>query len=175
RVDGGRRWRRGRRRAFRARRTRSAGGGGEGAHNSHARHHTPIEGGSMKAIRAHKPGGPEGPGFEGLGTPRPGPGQLLVHVEAAGVNFIDIYHRTGLYPLPAPIPLGREGAGVVEAGDGLPAGTRVAWCDVSGSYATHVLVPAARAVPIPGGIDSRTAAAAMLQGLTAHYLVTSAD
>jgi NADPH:quinone reductase len=127
----------------------------------------------MKAIRASLPGGPEVLRLEELETPRPGAGELLVRVEAAGVNFIDVYHRSGQYPMPPPIKVGREGAGVVEAaGDGtdVAVGSRVAWCDASGSYATHVVVPAARAVPVPAGVDARTAAAAMLQGMTAHYL-----
>src|SRR5277367_3371038 len=90
-------------------------------------------------------------------TPVPGPGQALVRVEAAGVNFLDIYQRSGQYPVPLPIPLGSEGAGVVEAG-------------VLGSYATHVLAPVERLVPVPSGVDSKVAAASMLQGMTAHYL-----
>jgi len=93
------------------------------------------------------------------------------------VNFIDVYHRTGHYKTPLPLGLGREGAGVVEAvGEGcigVAVGDRVSWCDVFGSYATHTIVPAARAVPIPDGIETRAAAAAMLQGLTAHYLAIS--
>src|SRR5262249_59122055 len=102
---------------------------------------------------------------------------LVGRVEAAGVNFIAIYHRTGHYKVPLPLGLGREGAGVVEAAGegvtGVAVGDRVAWTDVFGSYATHTIVPAARAVPIPDGIETRSAAAAMLQGLTAHYLAIS--
>jgi NADPH2:quinone reductase len=109
-------------------------------------------------------------------TPAPGSGQALVRVEAAGVNFIDIYQRSGIYKLPLPFTPGQEGAGVVEAvGDGVRevrAGDRVAWAGPIGSYATHVLIAAARLVPLPRGLDSRSAAAAMLQGMTAHYLVT---
>ncbi len=108
--------------------------------------------------------------LEELPNPTPGPGEVLVRVEAAGVNFIDVYHRTGRYPIEPPIPLGLEGAGVVEAGD-LPAGTRVAWANVRGSYATHVVAPVDRLVELPDDIDAATAAAAMLQGMTAHYLV----
>src|SRR5262249_14267850 len=124
-------------------------------------------------IRASQPGGPEALRFEELDTPRPGAGELLVRIEAAGVNFIDVYHRSGQYALPTPIRLGREGAGVVEAaGDGarVAIGAPRPRCDVQGSYATHAVVPAARAVPVPPAIDGRTAAAAMLQGMTAHYL-----
>ena len=109
-------------------------------------------------------------------TPAPASGQALVRVEAAGVNFIDIYQRSGVYKLALPFTLGQEGAGVVEAvGPGVTevrAGDRVAWAGPLGSYATHQLLPAARLVPIPRGLDSKSAAAAMLQGMTAHYLVT---
>ena len=131
----------------------------------------------MKAIRAAKTGGPEVMHLEELPTPRPGEGELLVRVEAAGVNFIDIYQRSGAYKLPLPLVLGAEGAGVVEAkgpnvGE-FEVGDRVAWSGAPGSYATHVLVAADKAVAIPAAIDSRTAAAAMLQGITAHYLSRS--
>jgi NADPH2:quinone reductase len=128
----------------------------------------------MLAIFAHETGGPEVLRLEEVPTPRPGPGELLVRVEAAGVNFIDIYHRTGLYAQPLPLRVGREGAGVVEAVGAdvadVTVGARVAWMDAAGSYATHAIVPAARAVPVPADIDTRIAAAVMLQGLTAHYL-----
>lgn len=131
----------------------------------------------MRAIRPQQPGGPEVLVLEDLPTPSPAPGEVLVRVEAAGVNFIDIYQRSGQYPTPRPIPLGLEGAGVVEAlGDGvaeLRPGDRVAWASGPGSYATHVAVPAARLVPVPEGVDAKTAAAAMLQGMTAHYLAKS--
>jgi NADPH2:quinone reductase len=123
----------------------------------------------MQVVRVARPGGPDAMSLDTVDTPAPGPGQVLARVEAAGVNFIDVYHRTGQYPLPPPIALGLEGAGVVEAG-ALPPGTRVAWSSVAGSYATHVLAPADRLVEIPAGLDARRAAAAMLQGMTAHYL-----
>jgi NADPH2:quinone reductase len=107
----------------------------------------------------------------------PGPGELRVRLEAIGVNFIDVYHREGRYPQPLPFTPGQEGAGVIEAvGEhvsGLAVGQRVAWAGVSGAYAEHALVPAERAVPVPLGLDSRRAAAAMLQGMTAHYLARS--
>lgn len=113
--------------------------------------------------------------LEDLPTPSPSPGEALVRVEAAGVNFIDIYQRSGQYPMPRPLPLGLEGAGVVEAvGEGVidvRPGDRVAWASGPGSYATHALVPAGRLVPVPAGLDAQSAAAAMLQGMTAQYLV----
>jgi NADPH2:quinone reductase len=131
----------------------------------------------MKAIRPLAPGGADVLLLEDFPTPAPARGQLLVRVEAAGVNFIDVYQRTGLYPVAPPMPLGLEGAGIVEAiGDGVAGialGDRVAWARAPGSYATHVLVDASVAVPVPSGIDAPTAAAAMLQGMTAHYLVKS--
>jgi NADPH:quinone reductase len=130
----------------------------------------------MKAIRPAEPGGPEVLTLEELPDPTPGPGQVRVRTTAIGVNYIDVYHRTALYPVPRPIPMGLEGAGVVEAvGEGVttPAvGARVAWCQAPGSYATQVLVPAVRAVEIPVGVDDQTAAALLLQGMTSHYLVT---
>jgi len=128
----------------------------------------------MRAIRALKYGGPDTLTEQTLETPEPAPEQVRVRVEAAGVNFLDVYHRTGLYPTQEPVRLGMEGAGVIEAVGSavkdLAVGTRVAWSDVPGSYATHVLAPAARVVQVPDGLSSETAAAVMLQGMTAHYL-----
>lgn len=107
----------------------------------------------------------------------PGRGEARVRVEAAGVNFIDTYHRTGLYKMDLPVRIGQEGAGVVEAvGDGasgVAVGARVAWASVPGSYATHVVAPVDKLVPVPDGVSAAVAAAAMLQGMTAHYLVRS--
>ena len=129
----------------------------------------------MRAIRVHGYGGPEVLTWEEQATPSPEAGQALVRLEAVGVNYIDIYHRTGLYKNPLPFTLGLEGAGVVEGvGPGVSevrVGDRVAYQGVQGSYATHALVPAARLVVLPAGLDARTGAAAMLQGMTAHYLV----
>ena len=129
----------------------------------------------MRAIRVAKQGGPEVLDLQDLPTPEPKPGEALVRVEAAGVNFIDIYQRSGTYKVPLPFTLGQEGAGVVEAvADGVrevKRGDRVAWAGPMGSYATHQAIAAARLVPVPGKVDARTAAAAMLQGMTAHYLV----
>jgi NADPH:quinone reductase len=128
----------------------------------------------MHAIEITQHGGPDEMRWVERPTPEPGPGQVRVRVEAAGVNFIDVYHRTGQYKVPLPYVMGQEGAGVVEAaGPGItdpPVGARVAWTGIAGSYATHVIVPALRAVLLPPAIEARTAAAVMLQGLTAHYL-----
>ncbi len=131
----------------------------------------------MKAIRIHAYGGPEVMQLEEIPTPVPGAGQVLVRVEAAGVNFIDVYHRTGLYKVPLPYTLGQEGAGTVETlGNGVTSvrrGERVAWTSVPGSYAEQAVVPADRLVSVPDRVTTRQAAAVMLQGLTAQYLVTS--
>jgi NADPH2:quinone reductase len=131
----------------------------------------------MRAVRVHKPGGPDVLRLEELPTPEPQPGQVLVRLEAAGVNFIDVYKRTGLYKVPLPAALGEEGAGtVVAVGDGVGdvrVGDRVAWASVMGSYADYAVVPAAKLVPLPSEISATQAAALMLQGMTAHYLATS--
>ncbi|MEP6799363.1 MAG: quinone oxidoreductase [Lapillicoccus sp.] len=106
----------------------------------------------------------------------PGPGEIRVQVAAVGVNFREVYERQGVYPVSPPFVLGAEGAGTVEAvGEGvdLPVGTRVAWCSGPGSAAGHVTIPVAAAIVVPEGLDLETAAGAMLQGITAHYLVTS--
>jgi NADPH2:quinone reductase len=128
----------------------------------------------MRAIRVHATGGPEVLRLEELPTPEPGPGEALVRVEAAGVNFLDVYLRTGAYARELPFGVGEEGAGVVErvgrGVTGVKAGDRVAWSSAAGSYASHVLARASALVPVPDGVDTRTAAAAMLQGMTAHYL-----
>jgi NADPH2:quinone reductase len=128
----------------------------------------------MRQIRIERPGGPESMRLVDAPTPRPSPGEALVRVEAAGVNFIDVYHRTGAYPREAPFALGEEGAGVVESvGEGVKdvrAGERVAWAQATGSYATHVVARADRLVRVPDGVSARDAAAVMLQGMTAHYL-----
>ena len=131
----------------------------------------------MKAIRVHRTGGPEVLRLEDVPIPEPGPGQLLVRVEAAGVNFTDIYHRTGLYKVKFPFTPGREGAGVVErVGQGVTTarpGDRVVSESALGTYAEYTIVSAERAVAVPEGIEAPLAAAAMLQGLTAHYLAYS--
>ncbi len=129
----------------------------------------------MKAIRVERHGGPDVLQLVELPTPRPGPGQALVRVEAAGVNFIDVYVRTGAYARDLPLVLGEEGAGVVEAlGEGLTeprVGQRVAWAAVAGSYATHVVASVEKLVAVPEGVSGPVAAASMLQGMTAQYLV----
>lgn len=131
----------------------------------------------MKAIRIRAYGGPEVLSREDIATPAPGDGEVLVRIEAAGVNFIDVYHRTGLYPLSLPFTPGVEGAGVVEAvGSSVTevrGGDRVAYVMQPGAYAEYAVVPAWRLVPIPDSLDTRSAAAALLQGLTAHYLTQS--
>lgn len=131
----------------------------------------------MKAIRIAQYGGAEVLRFEDVDAPEPGNGQVRVAIEAAGVNFIDTYHRTGLYPLDLPLTLGLEGAGTVNAVGagvtGLAEGDRVAWKSVAGSYAEQVVANEDDVVKIPGAVATKTAAAVMLQGLTAHYLVNS--
>ncbi len=131
----------------------------------------------MKAIRVHECGGPEALRYEEIPQPEPGPGEARVRIEAAGLNFIDIYHRTGQYPVPTPFTPGVEGAGVVDAiGPGVSEvkpGDRVAYAMQRGSYAEYAVVPARLLVPIPAGISTQQAAAVMLQGMTAHYLAFS--
>jgi NADPH:quinone reductase len=133
----------------------------------------------MFAIQVTEHGGPEVMKWVELPTPTPVRGEVLVRVAAAGVNFIDVYFRSGAYPSEVPGIPGLEGAGVVEAVGPevttLGAGDRVAFCDRvgasrGGSYATHVVVSEARAVPVPAGLELPVAAASMLQGMTAHYL-----
>ncbi|MBX6363119.1 MAG: quinone oxidoreductase [Gemmatimonadetes bacterium] len=131
----------------------------------------------MRAVRIHETGGPDVLRLEDVPVPEPGPGQALVRVEVAGVNFIDVYKRTGLYPVQLPATLGEEGAGVVAAvGPGVRevrVGDRVAWASGFGSYAEYVAIGADRLVPVPDDVPADRAAAAMLQGMTAHYLATS--
>jgi len=131
----------------------------------------------MRVIAVPHQGGREVLTLAEVETPAPGRGQALVRVEAAGVNFVDVYQRSGLYKLPLAGRLGLEGAGVVEAvGEGVTEvslGDRVAWSGVPGSYATHVFAPVDKLVPVPDVIETKIAAAVMLQGMTAQYLVTS--
>jgi NADPH2:quinone reductase len=131
----------------------------------------------MQAIQITTTGGPDELVLTDVGDPRPDDGEVLVRVAAAGLNFIDVYHRTGRYPLELPTGIGLEGAGVVEdTGAGVTdvaVGDRVAWTGQLGSYAELVTVPADRVVPVPDAVALETAAAVMLQGMTAHYLVRS--
>src|SRR5688500_7166769 len=131
----------------------------------------------MHAIRVAATGGPDKLTYVEVPIPKPGPGQVLVRIEAIGVNYIDVYHRIGLYPLPAPFTPGSEAAGVVEdVGPGVGGfrkGDRVAYAMVIGAYSEFAVVPSEKLVPVPAGVDARLAAAAMLQGMTAHYLVNN--
>ena len=131
----------------------------------------------MKAIRIHTPGGPEALRLDDVPEPTPAAGQAVVKLEAAGLNYIDVYFRTGLYKAPLPLTIGMEGGGTVAAvGAGVDAvkvGDRVAYTGVPGAYAQMSAVPADRLVKLPDGVSARDGAAAMLQGMTAHYLATS--
>jgi NADPH2:quinone reductase len=128
----------------------------------------------MHAIRIHQYGGPEVLSYEEIPTPQPGAGEALVKLKAIGVNFIDVYHRTGRYPGALPFTLGVEAAGLVEAVapdvTEVKVGDRVAYGPVLGAYAEYAAVKAASLVPVPDSVDDRKAVAAMVQGMTAHYL-----
>lgn len=131
----------------------------------------------MKAITVHQYGGPEVLEIEDIPIPGTDAGMALVKLRAVGVNFIDVYHRTGLYKLPRPFTPGMEGAGTVESVGSnvseVQPGDRVAFAMAPGTYAEYAVVPAWRLVKLPQGIDFYQAAAAMLQGMTAHYLTYS--
>jgi NADPH2:quinone reductase len=131
----------------------------------------------MKAIYIEQTGGPDALHFGEQPKPEAGAGQVLVKISAAGVNFIDTYHRSGLYKVPLPAILGAEGSGVVEAlGSGVgdfQVGDHVAWASGRGAYAEYIAVPANQLLPIPAGVTLRDAAAVLLQGMTAHYLTHS--
>ncbi len=129
----------------------------------------------MKAIRVHQTGGPEEMKLEDVPVPEPGAGQARVRLHAIGINFIDVYHRTGLYKQPLPFTPGGEGAGVVTAvgpDASVAVGDRVAWAGGTGAYAEEAVVAADRLLPVPQGLEWEEAAAAPLQGMTAHYLAT---
>jgi NADPH:quinone reductase len=132
---------------------------------------------AMKAIRIHTFGGPEVLSYEDVALAEPGAGLARVKIEAAGVNYIDIYQCSGLYPGQLPASIGQEAAGVVDAvGPGVTevqVGQRVAYASPPGAYAEFAVVAASALVPIPDGVETRTAAAVMLQGMTAHYLAVS--
>ena len=129
---------------------------------------------AMKAIQIHETGGPEVLRLAELPIPQPGPGQVLIRVEAVGVNFIEIYFRKGTYKAALPLTPGSEAAGTVEelgpGVAGFATGDAVASVNVLGSYAEYALVPAASLVKVPAGLSMQQAAAALLQGMTAHYL-----
>lgn len=131
----------------------------------------------MRAIQVTQTGGPEVLRLTELSDPEPGPGQLLVELAAAGVNYLDTYHRSGAYPMPLPFIPGSEGAGTVTAvgpdTGGFAVGDVVAWATNPGSYAELAVVPAEQAVPVPQGVDAETAGGSLLQGMTAHYLTVS--
>lgn len=128
----------------------------------------------MHAIVITEHGGPEVLTPADLPDPEPGPGEVLIDVAAAGVNFIDVYHRTGAYPQELPYTPGVEAAGTVAAtGDGVrefSVGDRVAWANIQGGYAEKAVIPADKVVPVPDGVGLEDAAASLLQGMTAHYL-----
>jgi NADPH2:quinone reductase len=129
----------------------------------------------MKAIQVKQTGGPEVLQLADLPVPQPKPNEAVVKIAASGVNFIDVYQREGRYSVPLPFVLGQEGAGVVtDVGPEVKSvkrGDRVAWCGVLGSYAEHAAVPGERLVPVPEVVSDQQAAAAMLQGMTAQYLI----
>src|SRR3989442_2757691 len=132
---------------------------------------------SMKAVRIHTPGGPEALRHEDAPEPTPKPGEAVVKIDAAGLNYVDVYFRTGLYKADLPATLGMEGAGTVVAVDpgvkDVKVGDTVAYTGVRGAYAEHAAVPADRLVKLPKGVSTKQGAAAMLQGTTAHYLACS--
>ncbi len=131
----------------------------------------------MKAVRIHTPGGPEVMRYEDVAEPTPKAGEAVVKVDAAGINYIDVYFRSGQYKAELPLTIGMEAGGTVKAVGGgvtdVKVGDRVAYTGIPGAYAEYAAVPAARLVTLPSGITSKQGAAAMLQGMTAHYLVTS--
>ena len=131
----------------------------------------------MKAVRVHTPGDATALRLDDVPVPVPGPGEALVRISHAGLNFIDVYQRSGVYKLPLPATLGMEGAGTVaalgEGVTGLEVGDRVAYAMQLGSYAENAVVPAWKLAPVPDGVTDAQAAALMLQGMTAHYLVHS--
>jgi NADPH:quinone reductase len=131
----------------------------------------------MRAVRVERNGGPEVLAVRAVDPPKPEAGEVVVDVAASGVNFADVYQRTGLYQVPLPFTLGQEGAGTVSAVGadvrGVAVGDRVGWTSVNGSYAEQAAVPADKVVPLPDAVDPETAAAALLQGMTAQYLVRS--
>ena len=131
----------------------------------------------MQAIRVSATGGPDALQLEDIPTPDPGPGQIRIKVEAAGVNFVEVYQRKGQYKLPLPFTPGGEAAGTVDAVgpdvSDIHVGERAASVDARGSYAQYALVEADHIVPLPAGVSAEVAAAVMTQGITAHFLAHS--
>jgi len=131
----------------------------------------------MKAVRIHAPGGPEAMRYEDAPEPTPKPGEAVVKIDAAGINYIDVYFRSGQYKAELPVTLGMEAGGTVSAvGQGVTdvkVGDKVAYTGIPGAYAEYAAVPAARLVALPAGTSTKQGAAAMLQGMTAHYLACS--
>jgi len=131
----------------------------------------------MKAVRVHTPGGPEALRYEDVPQPAPKAGEALVKIDAAGLNYIDVYYRTGMYKTELPVIAGLEGGGTVTAvGPNVAevkVGDKVAYTGVPGAYAEYAVVPAARLVVLPAGVSTKQGAAVMLQGMTAHYLACS--
>ncbi|MGH7333693.1 MAG: quinone oxidoreductase family protein [Candidatus Rokuibacteriota bacterium] len=131
----------------------------------------------MKAVRVHVPGGPDALHYDDVPEPTPKPGHAVVKVEAAGLNYIDVYYRTGLYKAELPMTLGMEAAGTVAAVgtnvSEVKVGDKVAYTGTAGAYAELALVPADRLIVLPAGLSTKQGAAAMLQGMTAHYLACS--
>jgi NADPH2:quinone reductase len=131
----------------------------------------------MKAIRVHKPGGPEVLTYEDASDPQPKPGEAVVKIDAAGINYVDVYYRTGSYKAELPFTIGVEGAGTVTAvgpnvGE-VKVGDKVAYNGIAGAYAQLAAVPATKLVALPAGVSTKQGAAVMLQGMTAHYLACS--
>lgn len=137
-----------------------------------------MSAGKIHAVQLEKTGGPEVLEYVEIDAPETGPGEAAIQVEAAGVNFIDIYHRQGVYPMPLPLVPGREGSGrVIAVGQGVSTvavGDRVAWLQVPRSYAEVTVGPVDRLIPVPDAVSDEQAAALALQGLTAHSLATDA-
>src|SRR5512132_2816572 len=131
----------------------------------------------MKAVRIHAPGGPEAMKYEDVPQPAPKAGEALVKVDAAGLNYIDVYFRTGQYKAELPLSLGMEASGTVAAVGpdvtDVTVGDKVAYTGVPGAYAESAVVPVARLFTLPAGLTTKQGAAMMLQGMTAHYLATS--
>ncbi|HEY3066071.1 MAG TPA: quinone oxidoreductase [Methylomirabilota bacterium] len=131
----------------------------------------------MKAVRIHTPGGPENLKLDDVPEPSPKADQAVVKIDAAGLNYIDVYFRTGLYKSELPLTLGMEAGGTVTAVGAdvkdVKVGDKVAYTGIPGAYAQYAAVPAARVVVLPAGISTKQGAAIMLQGMTAHYLATS--